>query len=268
MVSRSAIALGRTNSIYASGIDDSEGNAKRVMLFGTAFLTTIDILVKENLFNSQGSDIRNVALVLGHFLNFAHDVEETCRANEDGWKTKVLDLADAHDIKPLMISSKRVVSEIRTSKANATPDEHDSAKRKTQIRREGLQNAAKSYESRHLAGFITVESLKAGVKRSWVHWNWPTEVISPRSIAHFCTRILLTGSIAQSVLRSPSRQSRAYWTYLWEEDRRQILRSDYESEPAADEALQTCRRGRRRRERVSPTAKTAMIHTLISHSGD
>ena len=253
MVSRSAIALGRTYSVYASGIDDSEGNAKRVMLFGTALLTTIDILVKENLFNSQGSDIRNVALVLGHFLNFAHDVEETCRANEDGWKTKVLDLADAHDIKPLMISIERVISEIRTSKGNATPDEHDSAKRKTQIRREGLQNAAKSYESRHLVGFITVESLKAGVKRSWTHWNWATEVISPRSMAEFCTLILLTGPIAQSIFRSPSRQSRACWTYLWEENWRQILRSDYEGQPAPDETLQTCSRGRRGRERVSLT---------------
>ena len=223
MVSSLAIALGRTYSTHASGIDDSEGNAKRVMLFGTALLTTIDILIKERLFKSQDSDIRNVALVLGHFLNFAHDMEETCRANEDGWKTKVLDLADAHDIKPLMIGIERVISEIRTSKADATSDEDEPRKSKTELRREGLKNAAKSYESRHLSGFITAESLKAGVKRSWTHWNWATEVIAPRSNAEPCTRPLLTGSIAQSVFRSPSRQSRTCWTYLWEEDRWQIL---------------------------------------------
>ena len=223
MVSRSAIALGRTYSTHASGIDDSEGNAKRVMLFGTALLTTIDILIKENLFKSQDSDIRNVALVLGHFLNFAHDMKETCRANEDGWKTKVLDRADANDIKPLMINIEHVISEIRTSKADATSDEDESAKPKTGTRREGLKDAAKSYESRILVGFITLESLKAGVKRSWTHWNWATEVIPPRSTAETCTRLLLTGSIAPSIFRSPSRQSRAVWTYLWEENRWQIL---------------------------------------------
>ena len=223
MVSRLAIALGRTSSTHVSGIDDSEGNAKRVMLFGTALLTTIDILIKERLFKSQDSDIRNVALVLGHFLNFAHDMEETCRANEDGWKTKVLDLADAHDIKPLMIGIERVISEIRTNKADATSDEDESTKSKLEIRREGLKNAAKSYESRHLVGFITVESLKVGVKRSWTHWNWATEVTSPRSDAEAFTRLLLTESIAQIVFRSPSRQSRACWTDVWEEDWWQIL---------------------------------------------
>ena len=198
MVSSLAIALSRTYSTHASGIDDSEGNAKRVMLFGTALLTTIDILVKENLFKPQGSDIRNVALVLGHFLNFA-DMEHFCRANEDGWKTKVLELADAHDIKPLMIRIERVISKIRTSKADTTSDKDKSAKPKTGTRREGLQNAAKSYESRPSVGFLTVESLKGGMKRSWAHWNWATEVISPCSIAEPCTRLLLTESIAQSV---------------------------------------------------------------------
>ena len=193
------------------------------MLFGTALLTTIDILVKENLFKSQNTDIRNVALILGHFLNFAHDMEETCRANEDGWKTNVLDLADAHDIKPLMIGIERVISEIRTSKADATSDEDESPKSKTELRRQGLQNAAKSYESRHLVGVITLESLKAGVKRSWTYWNWATEVTPPRSIAESCTRPLLTGSIAQSVFRSPSRQSWPCWTDVWEEDWWQIL---------------------------------------------
>ena len=223
MVSRLVIAFGRTYSTHAPGIDDSEGNAKRVMLFGTALLTTIDILIKERLFKSQDSDIPNVALVLGHFLNFAHDMEETCRANEDGWKTKVLDLADAHDIKPVMISIDRVISEIRTSKADATSDEDELTKSKTEIRRKALQNAAESYESRPSVGFITAESLKSGVKRSWTHWNWATEVISSPSIAEVCTRPLLTESIAQSVFRSPSRQSWPCWADVWEENRWQIL---------------------------------------------
>ena len=45
-------------------------------------------------------------------------------------------------------------------------------------RHEGLENAAKSYESKPWVGVITLESLKAGVRRSWTHFDWATEVWS------------------------------------------------------------------------------------------
>ena len=83
------------------------------MLFGTALLTTIDILINQSIFKSENSEIRNIALILGHFLSFVHEIKELCRANEDGWKRRVLERADEHEIKPDMISIDPVISEIR-----------------------------------------------------------------------------------------------------------------------------------------------------------
>ncbi|KAL9130195.1 MAG: hypothetical protein Q9175_007084 [Cornicularia normoerica] len=166
----------RPYSAHASGINDSEGNAKRVMLFGTALLTTIDILIKNSLFRSGNSDVRNVALIVGHFLNFVHDMKEMCTANEDGWKKILLERADEHEIKPHMISINHVISDISKSNNDATPDEAETARPKYGTRRKGLENAAKSYESKPWVGIITLESLEAGVKRSWRHWDWATEL--------------------------------------------------------------------------------------------
>ena len=176
MVSGSTIAPYRTYSTHASGIDDSEGNAKRVMLFGTALLTTIDILIKDNLFKAEDSPIRDIALILGHFLEFAHDMKEICEAKEDEWTEKVLERADQHGIKPYIINNDHVISEMRNGKEDTASDEDGTPKPEIASRREGLENATKSNESKPWVGWITVESLKAGVKRSWKHWNWATEV--------------------------------------------------------------------------------------------
>ena len=146
------------------------------MLFGTALLTTIDILIKQSIFKSENSEIRNIALILGHFLSFVHEIKELCRANEDGWKRRVLERADEHEIKPDMISIDPVISEIRKGKDDATSDEEGTPRSEIRTRREGLDNAAKSYESKPWVGVITLESLNAGVTRSWTHWDWATEV--------------------------------------------------------------------------------------------
>ena len=164
-----------------SGIDDSESNAKRVMLFGTALLTTIDILVKESLFKSENSDIRNLALILGHFLNFVHDMKEMCKAIEDGWKKIVLERADEHGVEPYMIS------EIRESDDDTNSDHSDidgTPRPKIGTKKESIENAAKSYESKPWVGLVTLESLKAGVKRSWTYWNLATEVYPSHEHTH------------------------------------------------------------------------------------
>ncbi len=160
------------------------------MLFGTALLTTIDILIKQNLFKSEKSEIRNIALILGHFLNFVHEMKELCRANEDGWKGTVLERADEYEIKPHMISTDHDISEIRKGKNDDddTPDEDGTPRPKKCTRREGLENAAKSYDSKPWVGLITLESLKAGVTRSWTHWDWATEVWPHLpALRHSCT---------------------------------------------------------------------------------
>lgn len=189
MVSDLAMGFYCPYSAHASGINDSEGNAKRVMLFGTALLTTIDILIKNSLFRSGNSDVRNVALIVGHFLNFVHDMKEMCTANEDGWKKILLERADEHEIKPHMISINHVISDISKSSNDATPDEAETVRPKNGTRRKGLENAAKSYESKPWVGIITLESLEAGVERSWTHWDWATEVRPSPSSAETFTHI-------------------------------------------------------------------------------
>lgn len=175
LVEGMALFLNRPGSLEQwYGIDDSEGNAKRVMLFGTALLTTIDILVKEGFFKSKNSEIRNVALIIGHFLNFVHDMKDMCPANEDGWKRTVLERADEHGIKPHMISINHVIDEIRKSEDRTVSD--DESGRRTKLRRDGLKSAAQSYESKPWVGVITLGSLEAGVERSWTHWDWATEL--------------------------------------------------------------------------------------------
>lgn len=156
-----------------SGLGDSEGNAKRVMLFGTALLTTIDVLIEKGLFKSEDSDIRNIGLILGHFLKFAHDSKEMCMANEDGWKKIVLERADEHGIKPHMTSIDHIISEIRESNDDTNSDEDETPRPEKGTKKE---NALKSYESKPWVGLVTLESLKAGVKRSWTYWNWAVEV--------------------------------------------------------------------------------------------
>ncbi len=174
MVSDSPPAIQLTYSDRISGIDDSEGNAKRVMLFGTALLTTIDLLIKKKLFGSEKSEIRNIALILGHFLNFAHDTKELCRANEDGWKVIALERADEHGITPLA-SNGHVLDEIRKAKDDDATSDQDDEDETSRPETEN-DNAAESYKSKPWTGLITLESLKAGVKRSWAHWDWATEV--------------------------------------------------------------------------------------------
>lgn len=79
-------------------IDDSEGNAKRMMLIGTALLTTIDVLISQGLFTNNSSKIRNIGLILSLFLEFAEDEGEIPSCNEDGWNAVVVEKADAHGV--------------------------------------------------------------------------------------------------------------------------------------------------------------------------
>ena len=147
------------------------------MLFGTALLTVIDILLKKDLFKSDNSEIRNIPVVLGQFLNFVHSMKEMCAANEDGWKRTVLERADTHGMKPFMISLDRVINEIRKGGENTVSDDESGSRIPDIIsRRDGLGNAAKSYESKPWVDVITLESPKAGVGRSWTHFDWATEV--------------------------------------------------------------------------------------------
>lgn len=71
---------------------DSEENAKRTMLIGTALLTTLENISMETM------SVRNAGPILCHLLSFAQSMKSSCRLNEDGWKSIVLEKADKFDI--------------------------------------------------------------------------------------------------------------------------------------------------------------------------
>ena len=204
-------------------IDDSEGNAKRVMLFGTALLTVIDILLEKDLFKSDNSEIRNIPMILGQFLNFVYDMKEMCTANEDGWKRIVLEKADTYDIKPFVISLGHVIDEIRKGGDDTVSDDESGSRIPDIIsRRNGHENAAKRYESKPWVGVITLESLKAGVRRSWTHFDWATEVWPALPTLRFHI-VSADTSTAPRVLQSPECQGRAVRTHVCKEDCWQVL---------------------------------------------
>lgn len=78
--------------------DDSERNAKIVALFGTALLSTNDILIQGDLFK-EGSSIRNLGLILSLFIGFAEDCcSDLCQEGESDWTKRVVLMAQDHGV--------------------------------------------------------------------------------------------------------------------------------------------------------------------------
>lgn len=147
-------------------MDDSEGNAKRVMIIGTALLTTIDVLIAHGLFTNTSSKIRNLGLILSLFLQFAQD--EEVQLNEDGWDYVVVKKADTHEvtIKGLENSHELVESVRDIDSLSDISEEEDI----TEMDPEDLATyVSEHYRSRSHA-------LELGEKRSWKHYDWNIEV--------------------------------------------------------------------------------------------
>ena len=73
------LALWLTRGLDDWGMsDDSEGNAKRVMLLGTMVLTAVDVLVEYDVFNATGGDgkIKNLGLVICHIPDILSSTTE------------------------------------------------------------------------------------------------------------------------------------------------------------------------------------------------
>ena len=144
-------------------IEDSEGNAKRVMLIGTALLTTIDVLIQKGLFTNNSSKIRNIGLILSMFLQFAADESGTTECNEDGWNTVVVEKADAHGVTIQgLVGIDELVQAIRDEGDDSDSDEEDL----TEDDPEDMRTAMLAcYQSE---GYST--------RRSWKHYCWDIEV--------------------------------------------------------------------------------------------
>lgn len=153
-------------------LDDSEGNAKRIMLTGTALLTTIDLLIKKGWFTNNSSEIRNIGLVLSQFLRFVEDEKDCCQRNEDGWKAVVVNKADTHGvIIQGLAGTEKLVEAIR-----AVPFDNSSDPVNTKGWEHEFENMMMSYKNRELWGVMTVEKLNSGEKRIWREYNWVLEV--------------------------------------------------------------------------------------------
>ena len=150
---------------------DSEGNAKRAMLIGTALLETLEILSKANLFKHDRSNICNAGLIVAHLLTFAHSMNPHCRLNENGWKSKVLQKADECNITIEGIPGiEKRVAEIRETGHSRCSDENQNVV-------DSLIECTLCYKGRSRSGgIVTLESLKAGIVRGWKQWAWSLEV--------------------------------------------------------------------------------------------
>lgn len=149
--------------MFLTGGDDSKSNATLIAMFGTALLTTINILVSQKLFTPD-SELRNIGLILAKFLKITTGVgdDELCRRGENRWKDVVVRLADEHGI---IISGvyhiEDIVDQIRESTGPDSSDKKD---------RNLFDEEAPTW------GVITLEFINRP-RVSWKSWNWKKEVV-------------------------------------------------------------------------------------------
>ena len=155
-------------------IDDSEGNAKRIMLIGTALLTTIDVLIEEGLFTNS-SKIRNIGLILSMFLQFAADESDIPSCNEDGWKAIVVEKADAHGVTIQgLVGIEELVQDIRDNADDSDSDDSDSdEENSTKVNPKAM--ITKMLDCYH-SGEYSRETFNLGEQRSWKDYYWEIEV--------------------------------------------------------------------------------------------
>ncbi|KAL8847086.1 MAG: hypothetical protein Q9221_007873 [Calogaya cf. arnoldii] len=236
-----------------------EANAKRLMLIGTALLSAMDVLKSHKLFHSNNNtEVRNIGLILCHYLQFAYDQREIPRLNEAGWTKLVIHTAEEHGIRiEGFYGIEKVVSALRKSSAGNSGNASDSGK----IPPGGNQNMIYAYQSAPpLEGLLTAEKVKAhekgGTRRDWGKYDLKKEVaayrryqmvkVGPEGPADYGgTRIGgkfydLTGSYGRMLVREQERQER--------EKEREVERIEKEKRRVEREAGWAAIRARKREE--------------------
>ncbi|KAL8928870.1 MAG: hypothetical protein Q9208_001648 [Pyrenodesmia sp. 3 TL-2023] len=163
--------------------NDREGNAKRLMLIGTALLSAIDVLKSHSLFNAiYNTEIRNIGLVLCHYLQFAYDQRETPRLNEAGWTRLVIRRAEEHGIRiEDFYGIEKVISALKRPNAGNGGNASDVGR----LPPGGITNMVYAYQSAPpLEGILTVERVKAhekgGTRRDWGRYDLKKETAAYR----------------------------------------------------------------------------------------
>lgn len=88
--------------LHSAGGDDSDGMAEMIMIFGTAVLTTLDVLRTHKLLvphtTASPAPIPNIGLVLSFFISFVHEWEGIGGGDhgigETYWPRRALQMAD------------------------------------------------------------------------------------------------------------------------------------------------------------------------------
>ena len=154
------------------------------MLIGTALLLTLDILGDKRRFEHALLDVRNAGLIIGRLLNFAQSMTPSCRLNENGWKSKVLEKAHEFDIIIEGSDFESVLAEIRKTEHCKGSDEEGNEQSTTQYDLDNITKCMQCYKSRPRGGVLPLESLRTGIVREWRYWLWSFEV---RCQSHFLT---------------------------------------------------------------------------------
>ena len=165
------------------------------MLIGTALLSAIDVLISHNLFHSNANTvIRNIGLILCHYIQFAQEWTERCRANEAGWTKVAISKAQKHGVR---IEGFYGVEKVLDKALNASDAGNSTSASDVGRGPKGDRlNMIHAYESTPpLCGEITLESLRAhqegGTRRDWSRYDLKKEISAYRR--HVMVKVGLFG---------------------------------------------------------------------------
>lgn len=147
------------------------------MLIGTALLTAIDVLIERKLFGYGSTEVRNLGLILCHFIRFAHDYKDLCRKNENGWQHLVSTKARRRQV------SLKGLYDIDKITVNLTSGGIILPEQSGQDLRDIIRNTQSSYEDPWpVSGVLTLKTLNPGTERMWRFIDWKFEVSPPPNV--------------------------------------------------------------------------------------
>lgn len=149
------------------------------MLIGTALLSAIDVLKSHDLFcSNSNTEVRNLGLILCHYLHFALLQRECCRQNEAGWTEIVIQRAQEQGVRiEGFYGMEDVLEKLKASTTGKSTDATNVGIRP----RGGKLNMIHAYEAAPpMVGLLTLELLRAheegGTRRGWSRYDIGKEV--------------------------------------------------------------------------------------------
>lgn len=136
-------------------------------VIGVTILSTLDTLIEGGLFKNDSATVRNIGLMLCHFLKFAHTVYDTCQNNENGWAVAIIKLAEKHNVKIQgMAGIDETVESLR--------DDLDCEDEDSEEEEEG-DNGPATMRKPKKAWSLEDDLTGDGENRMWKSWDWKLE---------------------------------------------------------------------------------------------